>query len=191
VIVAALYVATNGSYAGVPDVEMWDQQRDARLYDGPHRVIAHPPCSSWCQLASVNQARWGAMIGDDGGCFAAALASVRRFGGILEHPAYSIAWSRHGLQPPRRGSWQASLYDVGLVTEVSQSAYGHPARKRTWLYSVEVEPFDLDWSDRAGTHVIGAGVNTGECTTRTKLSGYGTIGTPPSFRDALLAAVRR
>lgn len=64
--VAALYVETNGVYADLPDVELWDEARDARLYAGPWPVVAHPPCGRWCQLASVNQKRWGAMIGDDG-----------------------------------------------------------------------------------------------------------------------------
>src|SRR5947207_11553581 len=85
--VAALYVDAKGVYANLPNVEVWDEARDARRYAGPWPVVAHPPCSSWCQLASVNEARWGKRIGDDGGTFAAALKAVRTFGGVLEHPA--------------------------------------------------------------------------------------------------------
>lgn len=33
--VAALYVETGGSYYGLPDVDPWDEARDARLYNGP------------------------------------------------------------------------------------------------------------------------------------------------------------
>lgn len=131
--IAALYVDANGPYSECDDVDLWDESRDARKYDGPWRVIAHPPCSRWCMLASVNQKRWGARIGDDGGTFAAALASVRKWGGVLEHPAYSLAWPAFGLPRPIRGTWSSSFWDKGWVTEVSQSAYGHPARKRTWL----------------------------------------------------------
>ena len=79
-MVAALFVQTNGVYYGLPDVDPWDQRRDARLYDGPHPVVAHPPCSRWCRLAGLVEARWGHKRGEDGGCFAAALAAVRRWG---------------------------------------------------------------------------------------------------------------
>lgn len=132
--VAALFVQTDGIYFGLPDVDPWDEARDARLYDGPYPVVAHPPCSTWCQLASVNEARWGKQIGDDGGCFATALDAVEEYGGVLEHPAYSLAWAAFNLPRPQRGSWQRDLWHYGWVTEVSQSAYGCPARKRTWLY---------------------------------------------------------
>lgn len=42
--VAALFVETGGGYFGLPDVEAWDEPRDARMYAGPHPVVAHPPC---------------------------------------------------------------------------------------------------------------------------------------------------
>jgi hypothetical protein len=189
-VIAALYVQTGGAYFGIPDVDPWDQQRDARLYDGPWPVVAHPPCSSWCQLASVNQARWGSMIGDDDGTFEAALAAVRRFGGVLEHPAYSIAWDRYGLPRPVRGGWAQSIDDPGITTEVSQSAYGHDARKRTWLYAVGVDPITLDWREVRGRAVIGAGINSGECVGRDKLGPTVASRTPDSFRDVLLDMAR-
>ena len=44
-MVAALYVQRGGAYFGLPDVDPWDEERDARLYPGPHPVVAHPPCS--------------------------------------------------------------------------------------------------------------------------------------------------
>ncbi len=67
VTVAALFVDPNGVYAGLEGVEVWDEERDARLYDGPYPVVAHPPCNHWCQLASVNAARYETFkIGDDG-----------------------------------------------------------------------------------------------------------------------------
>ena len=46
-MIAALYVETNGVYYGLPDVDPWDEQRDARLYAGPWPVVAHPPCAKW------------------------------------------------------------------------------------------------------------------------------------------------
>ena len=160
--VAALYVETGGVYYGLDGVDPWDEERDARLYDGPYPVVAHPPCSRWGQLANVNHARYGTPIGEDGGCFAAALAAVRTWGGVLEHPANSIAWRRFDLPKATRGCWTAKLGDLGVSTEVSQVVYGHGARKRTWLYAVGFAPA-MDWSDRPGEYAVGAGINTGEC----------------------------
>lgn len=91
-MIAALFVARRGVYAQLEGVDLWDERRDARTYAGPWPVVAHPPCSRWCRLAGLVEARWGHVRGDDGGCFASALQSVRVFGGVLEHPAYSLAW---------------------------------------------------------------------------------------------------
>jgi hypothetical protein len=135
--VAALFVDPGGVYAGLEGVEVWDEARDARLYAGPWPVVAHPPCARWCSLAFLNQHLHGYQIGDDAGCFAAALEAVRGFGGVLEHPAGSIAWQHFDLpRPTTRAGWTRSLYDVGWTCELEQSAYGHRARKRTWLYYV-------------------------------------------------------
>jgi len=192
-MVAALYVETNGAYYGLPDVDPWDIARDARTYDGPYPVVAHPPCSRWCQLASVNHARWGTPIGEDGGCFEAALAAVRTYGGVLEHPAYSLAWPEFNLPVPARGFWRQSLLDdaQGWVTEISQSAYGHVARKRTWLYMVGAEPVDLDWSEPPQEAHVGAGVNSGVwCSPLRRATKTEALATPLAFRDLLLDLAR-
>ena len=189
-MIAALYVETNGVYYGLPDVDPWDRERDALLYGGPWPVVAHPPCDRGCQLAPVNQARWGARIGDDGGTFAAALEAVRRWGGVLEHPAYSLAWSAFRLPLPVRHGWQRSFDDEGWATEVSQSAYGHDARKRTWLYYVGPEPPALDWRDPRGVSVVGAGINSGQAAGRPRIEKAEASRTPLAFRDVLLAMAR-
>jgi len=188
--VAALYVETGGSYYGLAGVDPWDEERDAREYAGPWPVVAHPPCSRWCMLASVNEVRWGATIGEDGGCFAAALEAVRRYGGVLEHPAYSLAWARFGLPAPTRYGWATSLFDEGFSTEVSQSAYGHPARKRTWLYAFGVELPELDWRDPDGEAVVGAGIHSGQSAGRPRIDGPAASATPDAFRDVLLGMAR-
>jgi hypothetical protein len=191
--VAALYVDPAGVYAGLPDIDLWDEARDARLYGGPWPVVAHPPCARWCQLASVNEARWGAKIGDDGGCFEAALKAVRTFGGVLEHPAYSLAWHYFDLPRPVRYGWRSHFGDDGWATELSQSAYGHPARKATWLYAVGLD-FDTiptpRWWDAPGEAVIGGGINSGECVGRRKIEKREASATPIAFRDVLLAMAR-
>lgn len=186
-MIAALYVQTGGVYYGLPDVDPWDETRDARLYAGPWPVVAHPPCSTWCQLAKVNEARYGHAVGSDGGCFAAALASVRAWGGVLEHPAYTHAWPRFGLPRPTRG-WQMVMGERAWVAEVSQSAYGHEARKRTWLYYVgETPPPSLDWRDVEGTAWVG---NDGSANAKRHLSKAEAKRTPLAFRDALLGLAR-
>lgn len=152
--VAALFVQPRGVYSTLPGVDLWDEQRDARKYDGPHPVVAHPPCSRWCQLASLNEKRYGHRVGDDGGLFGFALDTVRCFGGVLEHPAETLAWSAHLLPPPhRRGGWQRSTCG-GWVCHVEQGNYGHRARKATWLYAYGVELPQLRWGRATPTATV-------------------------------------
>jgi len=156
-----LFVDTKrGPYPALVGAEhCWDEQRDARSYEGLGPVIAHPPCGRWCSMARLNEKRWGAKVGDDGGCFASALANVRRCGGVLEHPARSLAWNHFGLARPRGIGWQLAN-DSEWVCEVWQSAYGHLATKRTWLLLVGT-PLPLRWERPRGSHQVGGGVNTG------------------------------
>lgn len=158
--VAALYIDPEGPYPGLAGVECWDAARDARLYAGPHPVIAHPPCQLWTNLAAVNFKRYGGehnQPGNDGGCFAAALAAVRQWGGVLEHPAFSRAWPAHDLLRPTRWGWSSEGHGAReYVCEVWQSAYGHKARKRTWLlYVGDRPPRPADWRHLPGTHQCG------------------------------------
>jgi hypothetical protein len=193
IAVAALFVDPRGCYAGLPGVDPWGEELDARGYDGPHPVVAHPPCSTWCQMAAVNQARYGHAIGSDGGCFAAALASVRRWGGVLEHPAYSYAWPRFELNaPPRAGGWvPASLWCGGWVCHVEQLSYGHPARKATWLYAHSVELARLLWGSGGEPRAwVGWMANHGAGEGKARVGKKAAAATPPAFRDELLAMAR-
>lgn len=123
--------------------------------------------------------------GNDGGCFAAALASVRKWGGVLEHPASSNAWKAYGLtRPLPAGGWYNG--DGTWACEVWQSAYGHRARKRTWLlYVGATPPPELNWRREAGTHQVGWFDRI-----KPTLSKKAARSTPPAFRDALLAIAR-
>lgn len=191
--VAALFVQTNGAYyePGL-NVDPWDEKRDARLYPGPNPVVAHPPCQLWVNMAGVNFRRYGGphnRPGNDRGCFAAALKAVREFGGVLEHPAGSFAWATFGLAPPPVDEigWHLTT-DGAFVCEVWQSAYGHLARKRTWLYCWKMTahyPPPLDWSRPTGTHQVGWFDRI-----KPTLSKKAASSTPPAFRDALLAIAR-
>ena len=194
-MVAALFVAKGGPYFGLPDVDPWDEERDARLYAGPWPVVAHPPCHLWVNFAALNFKRYGGVHnrpGNDGGRFSAALACVTRWGGVLEHPAGSTAWREYGLlRPSSGGGWtQSARVDErgwGRWTcEVWQSAYGHAARKRTWLWYVGAnEPSDLNWEQRPGTHQVGWFDRI-----KPTLSKAEASRTPIAFRDELLRLAR-
>src|ERR1700735_2914795 len=188
-IVAALFVETDGVYCGLPGVHPWTLDRDARAYKGPHPVVAHPPCSRWCQLAYIIQKRYGYKVGDDGGCFAAALAAVRRWGGVLEHPAFSYAWPKFGLPRPPRAGWVKAICG-GWVAQVSQGAYGHKARKLTWLYFFGPgTPPSLDWSVPEPTAQISYCANHGD-SPLPRLKPKDASRTPLAFRDLLLSIAK-
>ncbi len=192
-MIAALFVETNGPYYGIPDVDPWDQERDARLYPGPHPVVAHPPCSRWCRLAGLVEARWGHKRGEDGGCFAAALKAVRTWGGVLEHPAYSDAWPAFDLPAPAWVGWQRGICG-GWSAHVEQGRYGHPAKKATWLYAFGTALPALEWGRRpvraAGALVSWCGnrVRSGE--NRPRVGKAAAARTPIPFRDLLLSIAR-
>ena len=141
---AALFVQPDGCYAGLPDIDAWDEDRDARLYAGPLPVVAHPPCARWSRLARFCEVRYGLKVGDDGGCFAAALKAVRTYGGVIEHPAFSKAWAHFGLPRPdtKHEGWQQGACG-GFSCYVEQGRYGHVVKKATWLYVFGVAHKDL------------------------------------------------
>lgn len=207
-MIAALYVDPKGVYANDPRFDCWDEERDARLYDGPHPVVAHPPCSRWCRLAGLVEARWGHKRGEDGGCFSSALESVRRWGGVLEHPAHTDAWAAHELPNPGYRGWQATICG-GWVCYVEQGRYGHLAKKGTWLYALGGEPPSLRWGWRRDTDCdwdaprdhykrkadgqpqalalvswCGNHVKSGDV--RPRLGKRAAKATPPEFRDELV-----
>ena len=202
--VAALFIDPKGVYPTLVDADnCWALDRDARTYAGPHPVVAHPPCARWCRLAQSVYARTRKeehRPGNDGGCFAAALHAVRRYGGVLEHPAGSHAWAHFKLAAPTAAIGWLELYRQpggvgpkefqGWGCEVWQSAYGHKARKRTWLlYCGKRPPFELRWSRTPGTHVVAGD----SCKRRAqgaaalpRLTGKQNLATPEAFARVLI-----
>jgi hypothetical protein len=187
--VAALFVETNGCYFGLPNVDPWDKDRDARTYAGPHPVVAHPPCQRWGKLGNVNWHRWGGvhnMPANDGGCFVTAFHAVKLWGGVLEHPAHSYAWDWLNLLKPHGKGWSRSM-DGYWVCEVWQSAYGHAANKATWLlYFGDVAPPELDWSRPVGSHQVGFQDQRGKEANKPTLRPKAAAATPVAFRDELI-----
>ncbi len=132
--VAALYIDSRGPYAAMARpglkyqagaVDVWNITRDARRYDGPHPIVAHPPCKHWGRLAHLAHVGcdlccWSGpeefhnghvidgrgdelCIGDvvsDRDCAPRAVEQVRKWGGVLEHPAGSRLWEERGLPLP-------------------------------------------------------------------------------------------
>jgi hypothetical protein len=196
-MIAALYVDGQGAYVGLRGVEVWDAARDARLYVGPHPVVAHPPCQRWGRYWSGGpSAKVRRVLGDDGGCFSAALAAVRRFGGVLEHPEASHAWAHVGLaKPPRKGGWVQADDIGGWTCCVEQGHYGHRARKASWLYAVGVSLPELVWGPSQGARLDEGFHSAAErraaraagVAPRARLSASENLATPPAFRDVLLS----
>lgn len=205
--IAALYVETDGVYYGLAGVDPWDETRDARLYRGPHPVVAHPPCQRWGRFwhgstRKPHQFRRG----EDGGCFAAALTAVRNYGGVLEHPAGSSAWGYFGITTPIAGrGWIRSDMFGGWTCQVDQKHYGHDAPKPTWLYACGFEwPSNhlpqLFWEKSDRTPPAWMIERYGEAKAR-KIGVVAMVGgkdktrirnaTPPGFRDVLLDIASR
>ena len=204
-MIAALYVMRNGCYYGLPEVDPWDEDRDARKYTGPYRVVAHPPCQRWGkfwagQPLHIKLTGERKIKGDDGGCFVAALAAVRRWGGILEHPWGSHAWPHFGLTvPPRSGGWIPADDAGGFTCCVEQGRYGHYARKPTLLLAYRCALPQLEWGeseaklDPAVIERMGLkrAKRLGELGSRRGgKNSAPRIGTPTQFRDVLLSIAR-
>lgn len=193
--VAALYVDGLGVYPIIDAVDSWNESRDARLYEGPHPIVAHPPCRHWSRmrhLANVScfDCDWRGRVsrldydtGDElpacprcGGepdwsdrdCAPRAVEQVRRWGGVLEHPAGSLLWEHCGLPVPVHASDPSDkvryyspfgLAHRDWAVEVDQVEWGHVARKRTWLYLVGVPREALEappFPGREPTHRCGS-----------------------------------
>ena len=183
----------------------WDEAADARKYAGPFPVVAHPPCQRWGKFwagSPAHIARTGErkQKGDDNGCFASALQSVREFGGVLEHPWESHAWPHFGLAiPPREGGWVKADSHGGFTCCIEQGRYGHYARKPTLLYVVKAPLPELRWGKSEPTFPQWAiekyGIKKCRRIGELGLKGGGKnnthrIGTPPEFKALLLSIAR-
>lgn len=135
-MVAALFVRADSVYKTMPGVDAWDEVRDARRWRGGGAAVAHPPCRLWAKLRqfakSADPVAERQLAID-------AVQSVRKWGGVIEHPAESTLWAHCGLPTPGRAP------DVfgGWTAEIRQCDWGHKAEKLTWLYIVGVHPDDL------------------------------------------------
>jgi len=132
--VAVLFARQDSTYKGLPDVDVFDIARDARTFQGGMPVVAHPPCRAWGRLRAFANPR-----PDEMNLARLAVALVREFGGVLEHPAGSTLWAAQML--PRPGGARDQY--GGWTFAAPQMWWGHKAEKATWFYIVGVAPADM------------------------------------------------
>lgn len=132
--IAVLFARADSVYKTLPDVDVYDAERDARTYDGPFPVVAHPPCRAWGRLRTFANPR-----PDERNLARLAVALVREFCGVLEHPAGSTLWTAQRLPPP--GSPVDSF--GGWTLPAPQIWWGHRAEKNTWFYIVGCSPTSI------------------------------------------------
>ena len=156
--VAVLFARSDSHYKTLHDVDVYDMERDARTYDGPYPVVAHPPCRAWASLRNHAKPR-----PDERNLGRLAVALVREFGGVLEHPNKTTLWEAQSL--PDVG--EKDQYG-GFTLVIDQNWWGHKAQKRTKLYVVGCEPLEIPAMPlRLGqaTHTVGlwSGRNRATC----------------------------
>lgn len=187
-MIAALYIdPKRGPYPSIPGVECWGlPDRDATLYAGPWPVVAHPPCAPWSSLRHLCPGKTTEkQVG------IVAVAQVRRWGGVLEQPAYSMLFKACSLPFP------GGLPDEfgGYTIEVNQCDWGHAAQKKTWLYIVgtnDLPPFPPPGKP---THWVSGTYTPGQ--RGTVPEGFRVLPprlrhlTPPAFAEWLVEAARR
>ena len=132
--VAILFARSDSNYKQIAGCDVYDMERDARTYDGPYPVVAHPPCRAWGRLRAFARPR-----PDERNLARLAVSLVREFGGVLEHPAGSLLWPAQKLPMPGAG------YDGygGWTFNAPQQWWGHRAQKNTWFYIVGCRPEQL------------------------------------------------
>lgn len=131
--VAVLFARADSVYKSIPGCDVWDIDRNARMWPGGSPIVAHPPCRAWGRLRHFAKPR-----SDEKGLALWAVKQIRAFGGVLEHPVASTLWEAAGLPSPgdrdEFGGWTLPVY---------QHWWGHRAEKATILYIVGCDPKDI------------------------------------------------
>lgn len=183
ITVAALFVRPDSIYKSMQDVDCWDIARDARKWPGGCPVVAHPPCRAWGQFSMFAKPRE-----DEKELAPWAVDQVRKWGGVLEHPANSRLWPACGLpvacERDEFGGWTLPIH---------QHWFGHRAEKRTRLYIVGCEPSDVPRMPLRidePTHIIGDVGRAGRGK-RPEISKAEREHTPPELAQWLIELARK
>ena len=182
--VAVLFARADSVYKTIPGCDVYDMERDARIYDGPHPVVAHPPCRAWATLRHHAKPR-----PDERNLGRLAVALVREFGGVLEHPHRTTLWQAQRL--PEAGRMDAY---GGFTLVIDQNWWGHRAQKRTRLYVVGCEPRNVpDMPLKLGeaTHTVGLWSGRNKQTCRPSINKSEYESTPPDLAAWLVELARR
>lgn len=185
--VAVLFARSDSVYKTMDGVDAWDIDRDARKWPGGAPVVAHPPCRAWGRLSHMAKPR-----ADEKEPARWAVAQVRKFGGVLEHPAGSTLWADQALgtaaAPDSWGGWTLPIH---------QSWFGHRAEKATKLYivgcapaSAPALPLDLGYP----THVVASSTarqHRGHPHFRPEITKPERERTPPRLAEWLIDLARR
>lgn len=131
--VAVLFARQDSYYKTLPNVDVYDIDRDARTWPGGCPVVAHPPCRAWGNLSHLAKPRH-----DEKSLAIFAVNQLRKYGGVLEHPAKSKLWAHQGLPKPGHTDNFG-----GITFPIYQGWFGHPCDKSTWLYVVGARPIDF------------------------------------------------
>ena len=182
--VAALFARADSIYKTLPDVDVYDIERDARNFTGGMPVVAHPPCRAWGRLAHMANPRPG-----EKELAIWSVDQVRAHGGVLEHPAGSSLWKVKPLPEP--GTFDAW---GGWTLVIAQWWWGHKAEKLTRLYICGVLPRDIpDIPYRIGeaTHVIAQSNRRQKLRLRPEVTKAEREHTPPALAEWLVELARR
>jgi hypothetical protein len=122
--VSILFAAPDSVYKTIPGLDVWDEDRNALNWPGGNPGVFHPPCRLWSKwmhyFSTAPQSEKQLALW--------SIEMVRRYGGVLEHPACSRLWDQGGLpKPGTSDQW-------GLTIALYQQWFGHAAQKATWLY---------------------------------------------------------
>lgn len=185
--VVVLFVRSDSIYKTLPGVDCYDAERDAKTWTGGCPVVAHPPCKTWSRLAPVvTRAKPGE---HELGPW--AVAQVRQWGGVLEHPAGSSLFAHCGC------AVVGGFADAhgGFTLEVDQFHWGHRCAKPTRLYVVGCSSADvpsMPHRDGTPTHCItqGHGVRIGHPAFKSRVPDWEREATPPPFARWLVALAR-
>jgi hypothetical protein len=184
--VAVLFARADSVYKTLPGCDVYDIERDARTWPGGCPVVAHPPCRAWGRLHYFAQPRE-----DEPELALTAVDLVRRWGGVLEHPAYSKLWLYRMLPAPDAvDEWG------GITVPIVQRWWGHRADKATWLYVVGVSRRELPQMPlilgRAPYAVSpGGGMRKGDTGWRPSIRKDEREHTPPELARWLVELARR
>jgi hypothetical protein len=181
--VAVLFARTDSIYKTIPGCDVYDIDRDARMFGGGLPIIAHPPCRAWGVFAMFANPR-----PDERALAPWAIEQIRLNGGVLEHPSGSKLWTELNLPSPGSrdefGGWTLPIH---------QHWWGHRAEKKTFLYIVGCEPKDIPEIplrlDKP-THVIGD-VRDMQGNYRPEVSKQEREHTPPALAEWLVELALR